>query len=255
IYDANRSIFDRIRKESNRISGILLLNMIVALACSVLYMLPDDNDDEIFFIFHFIKENALKWNLTISWIIRAHYPLIAHMLMFSIRFYLFHVANHIKKLNEGTGEEFQMEIKSKLIFCVERHINIIKYIEKLVFIVKKVTFLDFRLFNKLNSFLSNFILFFAVSGGKNFQRLIVNIYCRVATMACCTGITFVTLTVTGQMMEAETENIFNHLKCQNWYNWSHENKRLYLIFLSGAVKPLRIQFSDSVGINYELAKS
>ncbi|RZC37171.1 hypothetical protein BDFB_011272, partial [Asbolus verrucosus] len=203
ICKADRRTFDRIKKESNIISTILLVNIIVALACAVLYMLPDDIDEEIFLIFYFINENAPKWKATISWIIRAPYPFVAyvsilplntaihHMWQTIFQFYLF--LDRIKKLNEVTfftDEGFQREVKRKLIFCIERHINIIEYITRI-----------------------------------------------------------------GQMMEAEAESIFHHLKYQNWYNWNDENKRLYLIFLSGAAKPLRIQFSDSVGINYEMAKS
>jgi hypothetical protein len=85
------------------------------------------------------------------------------------------------------------------------------------------------------------------------------------------GITSVLAVVTGQSVEDvvslfpfiffftaiffETSQIFEILKELDWYCWNSENKKIYLIFLTKAQKIFKMEFSESVSINYELGVS
>jgi hypothetical protein len=50
----------------------------------------------------------------------------------------------------------------------------------------------------------------------------------------------------------ETSQIFEVLKGLDWYCWNSENKKIYLIFLTNAQKIFKMEFCESVSINYEL---
>ena len=43
------------------------------------------------------------------------------------------------------------------------------------------------------------------------------------------------------------------LKSLEWSRWNKENKKIYLIILANNIKPFKLQFSDSIALNYRLA--
>lgn len=38
-----------------------------------------------------------------------------------------------------------------------------------------------------------------------------------------------------------------------WYNWNNDNKKMYLKFLTVASKPVKINYSENLSLNFELA--
>ncbi|CAH1367362.1 unnamed protein product, partial [Tenebrio molitor] len=77
-------------------------------------------------------------------------------------------------------------------------------------------------------------------------------YTRMISLVITAGITFVLAVVTGQSVEDVTSQIFEILKELDWHCWNSENKKIYLIFLTNAQKIFKMEFSESVSINYEL---
>jgi hypothetical protein len=85
------------------------------------------------------------------------------------------------------------------------------------------------------------------------------------------GITFVLVIATGQSVEDvvsllslcifftvalfKTSKMFEILKELDWYCWNSENKKIYLTFLTNAQKIFKMEFSESLSINYELGVS
>lgn len=53
-------------------------------------------------------------------------------------------------------------------------------------------------------------------------------------------------------MYFQSIQIYNTISKQLWYTWNHENKKIFLIFLSNCKKPLQIvKFSNNFYVNYE----
>ncbi|RZC37018.1 7tm 6 domain containing protein [Asbolus verrucosus] len=220
VNNSDEKIYNKIKNESNIVSGIILLNFVIALAGGFVYMTANDDDEKVFFIYWYIKENFLEWSTIMEWVIRASHPFTSYFLvlpiymlilkLWHIKFQVYLLLDHIEKIGKCpsfSDKRFQKEIKTSLVFCIKRHIS----------------------FLQLNYFLSNFVMSFSICGGLVFISLVFFVL--------------------------STQKVFDCLKFQKWYDWNDENKRLYLIFMIAALKPLRLQFSDNIVVNYELAIS
>ena len=50
----------------------------------------------------------------------------------------------------------------------------------------------------------------------------------------------------------QSENTFTTLMLTKWYNFNCENRKIFLLMLCNSVKPISINFSGEIAINYRL---
>ncbi|EFA02955.1 odorant receptor 301 [Tribolium castaneum] len=261
----DEKLYKKIKTPSMIVSIVIITNFALALVSGYFHILPDDDDKEIFFIFIFVEEHFPKWQSVISWAIRSTYIFTAYFMIYPIntlsyfmwrlKFHMYFYLENIKKINEGRPQNeknittcipFQKEVRKRLIRCIKRHTEIA------------------HLYTLTNGIFGTMILVCAVLGGLlmvstaffvlAFEGSFFKKIWRVGTLILCAAITSAGSTHSGESLETSGNNIFLYLKEQDWYIWDRENQKIYLIFLTN-VKPLRIEFSADVGINYKLAVS
>jgi hypothetical protein len=50
----------------------------------------------------------------------------------------------------------------------------------------------------------------------------------------------------------QSERIFSSFLIINWYTWNNKNRKILLIILHNCLVPIKIKFTDSLAINYQL---
>ncbi|KAJ3664051.1 hypothetical protein Zmor_008256 [Zophobas morio] len=76
--------------------------------------------------------------------------------------------------------------------------------------------------------------------------------CLISLICSCL-FTMASITKSGQDIENLSDDIYTSLVNVKWYHWNESNKRNYLIFLTNAMKPFKLKYSQNVSLNYKLA--
>jgi hypothetical protein len=135
----------KIAKEALYVTLFCCLAIIVGVSTGVLYLIPSEEDHEIFFIMTWFEENLLEWADILSLFHRLSFP-FASFLMQTPCIQLCYTLSHlqyqmkifirlVENLNTGYedtdldqlifNEDHHKEIKRRLIFCIKRHTEII----------------------------------------------------------------------------------------------------------------------------------
>ncbi|CAH1380177.1 unnamed protein product, partial [Tenebrio molitor] len=64
--------------------------------------------------------------------------------------------------------------------------------------------------------------------------------------------TISSLVTAGQLFEDESENMFLKFTATEWYTWNIRNRKTLVLILMNTAQPLRLKFSESFVINFDL---
>jgi hypothetical protein len=145
---AGKELFQRIKKEAMCTSVIVVVNSVIALLSAVLFFLPVENDEELFFALYLFKRWFPVYGFVSSWIYRSTFFVLAYVLItpiheciytvqhvkFQLFLFLFHIKNitdvteynSMRDHNLLTNENFQLTITQRLKFCVKRHAELLQ---------------------------------------------------------------------------------------------------------------------------------
>jgi hypothetical protein len=142
---AGKELSQKIKKEAMCTSIIVIVNSVIALLAALLFFLPAENDEELFFALYLFKRWFPVYGFVLSWIYRSTFFVLAYVLITPIhefiyviqhvkfQFYLF--LHHLKKItnvneynsvsdhNLLLNEDFQRTITKRLKFCIKRHVE------------------------------------------------------------------------------------------------------------------------------------
>jgi hypothetical protein len=77
-------------------------------------------------------------------------------------------------------------------------------------------------------------------------------FLRASLFANFAVTTFWSLITSGQTLQDESERIFSSFLAINWYTWNNENRKILLIILHNCLVSMKIKFTDTLAINYQL---
>ncbi|XP_044264019.1 uncharacterized protein LOC123010898 [Tribolium madens] len=246
----------------------LYTNMFVAFitlagfGCAVLYAIPTDKDEEIFFILSWFEENMLEWAdifslghrlsfLFVSVIMQAPSIQICYIVK-QTQYQLGIVKIILENIHQGfdnldtliLDDNFQKEMKKRLVFCVERHINLVIIGKNLV---KEAGVFVFLLAVTGAMWGVSLMMFFYVTED---TPTFVNVrLCALIFVSTITGILYV---IQGQNIQDVSEECFQTVSQMDWYYWNEENKRIYQIMFLNCFNPFTIKFSENLTVNYKL---
>jgi hypothetical protein len=142
---AGKELSQKIKKEARCTSIIVIVNFVIAFLSAVLFFLPAENDEELFFALYLFKRWFPVYGFVLSWIYRSTFFVLAYVLITPIhefiyviqhvkfQFYLFlHHLKNITNVNEYNSvsdhnlllnEDFQRTITKRLKFCIKRHVE------------------------------------------------------------------------------------------------------------------------------------
>ncbi|CAH1369724.1 unnamed protein product, partial [Tenebrio molitor] len=74
---------------------------------------------------------------------------------------------------------------------------------------------------------------------------------RAGSIGMVSFLSFTIFTVSGQAFQSESEQTFEALTRQKWYNWNQKNKKMLLLALCNSREQFKIKFSEKFVINYD----
>ncbi|CAH1378843.1 unnamed protein product, partial [Tenebrio molitor] len=78
---AGKELSQKIKKEAMRTSIVIIVNSLIALLLSVLFFLPAENDEELFFALYLFKRWFPVYGFVLSWIYRSTFFVLAYVLI------------------------------------------------------------------------------------------------------------------------------------------------------------------------------
>jgi hypothetical protein len=139
---AGKELSQRIKKEAMSTSVIVIVNSLLALLAALLFFLPAENDEELFFALYLFKRWFPVYGFVLSWIYRTTFFVLSYVLITSIhefiytvqhtKFQLYLLLFHLKNITNLTeynsvsdhnlliNEHFQLTITQRLKFCVSK---------------------------------------------------------------------------------------------------------------------------------------
>ncbi|KAJ3664074.1 hypothetical protein Zmor_008274 [Zophobas morio] len=259
---ASTLIEQKIKREALYLDIFIILNTFLSLISGILHALPLDEDREIFYTLATIEDYLPQWKNLLCFIYRCGFVVLpvviaapfymtiyvcSHM-RFQV-YMLFHLAEFLnqKLITEIKNEKKYNElVKKVLVLSVQKHSTIQRTSSKIL--------KDFQpyvlLFSVSGTLLIISLIFFMISFEGSFEGR----YSRIGTMVIAAVLVSIHVIVSGQMIEDITTKAFEDiLKSLEWSRWNKENKKIYLIILANNIKPFKLQFSDSIALNYRLA--
>nr|XP_015837952.1 PREDICTED: uncharacterized protein LOC103314767 [Tribolium castaneum] len=241
----------------------IVVIIVIGFCTGILYVIPTDEDHEMFFIMTWFEDNLLEWADILSLCHRCSF-LFVSLLMQAPCFQICYLLKHaeyqlgiIQKLLENIHYGFedldemtcgdtkvQGEIRTRLLFCVKRHVSFIVIIKKHIREAGVFVFL----FSVTGGMVAvSMLLFFFL----NEENLTFNHFrfWALIVVAFLTGVQYV---LQGQSLEDITVEFYETLTRIEWYYWNKENKIIYQILLINASDPVTVKFSENVSVNYKL---
>jgi hypothetical protein len=149
---AGKQVKEEIEKEATCVTVYCCLTILVGLCTAVLYVVPSQGDYETFFIMTWFEEHVLEWADVLSLLHRLSFPFASFLMQapciqmcYMLKHSQFQVKilmQYIDNLDSGYedsdmeqlifNENYQNEMKRRLIFCIKRHIEIFVACRKIV---------------------------------------------------------------------------------------------------------------------------
>jgi hypothetical protein len=145
---AGKELSQKIKKEAMRTSIIVIVNSVIALLAAVLFFLPAENDEELFFALYLFKRWFPVYGFVLSWMYRSMFFVVSYVLITPIhefiyivqhaKFQFFLFLHHVKNITDVIeynnvsdhnlliNEDFQRTIAQRLKFCVKRHVELLE---------------------------------------------------------------------------------------------------------------------------------
>ncbi|KAJ3664056.1 hypothetical protein Zmor_008261 [Zophobas morio] len=257
-----KSAREKIRKEIFLETANLLAHIILAVVSSVLYTMPKENMEKYECFIHVWTNYFPKWkNISVLLYRIIFFPTIyvsiinpSHLIKYSllqIKFQVYVSIHQIEEINLGYEDrpfsrldsQFHEMVSKRLLSCIKLHLfyyGLIREIEKrttkYLFVFKTASIL----------------LYFGLTISYFSQKGVLPITCLISliSLSIFSG---ATVTRSGQELENLSDDVYMSLVNVKWYHWNESNKRNYLIFLTNAMKPFKLKYSQNVSLNYKLA--
>nr|XP_015837761.1 PREDICTED: uncharacterized protein LOC107398396 [Tribolium castaneum] len=238
-----------------------LFSVLAGLCTAVLYVIPSEEDHEIFFIVSWFEDNVLEWADILSLCLRLSFLFVSYLMqapcfqmcyllrhiqyqMGILKFYMRNIHHGFENLDKLIFDDsFHKEIKRRLEFCIKRHVTIV--------LIGTTMVREGRIF----------ILLFAISGAMISVSLMMFLflverslpftYLRLSALIFTATLTGIQYIAQGQSIQNTSEQWFRTLVRIKWYYWNRENQKSYFIILN-AYKPFSIKFSQKLAVNYKL---
>nr|XP_015837951.1 PREDICTED: uncharacterized protein LOC103314752 isoform X2 [Tribolium castaneum] len=255
--------YDNEVKKNALYTYILVACIVMAgFGSSVLYAIPTEKDNEIFFIMTWFEDNLLEWAdilslchrmsfLFVSVIMQAPCLQICYMIKHTqyqvgiLKSILENIHQGFDNLDELVYDDnFHKEIKKRLVFCIKRHINITLVGRKMV--RDTGIFVLFLSISGAMLGVSLMMFFYVIEDTPTFVNVRL---CALIFAATITGMLYV---IQGQNTEDISEECFQTLTEMGWYYWNEENKRIYQLLFINSCEPFSIRFSENMAVNYKL---
>ncbi|KAJ3657157.1 hypothetical protein Zmor_016181 [Zophobas morio] len=238
---AGEKIKNRIQKETKVIRTFTIVASFLALlwATIVVYssfaILPQTN-----LVFH-----TCDYLLSVL-------KLTSHVIIFA---FMAHSLQHIEEIctmmdpeeNEEYlvyDERYQREVRRRLNFLVKRHCEFKRWRTNTLRIMDKLI-LPF-------SACAAVLLFMGIYSFLYIGESATIVICSDVLFNILAGSCIVATIMAGEALQDESENTFTTLMLTKWYNFNCENRKIFLLMLCNSVKPISINFSGEIAINYRL---
>ncbi|KAJ3657159.1 hypothetical protein Zmor_016181 [Zophobas morio] len=141
-------------------------------------------------------------------------------------------------------ERYQREVRRRLNFLVKRHCEFKRWRTHTLRIMDKLI-LPF-------SAGAAVLLFMGIYSFLYIGESATIVICSDLLFNIVAGSCIVTTIMAGEALQDESENTFTTLMLTKWYNFNCENRKIFLLMLCNSVKPISINFSGEIAINYRL---
>nr|XP_008199790.2 PREDICTED: uncharacterized protein LOC103314750 [Tribolium castaneum] len=255
--------YDNEVKRNALYTNILVACIAIAgFGSGVLYAMPTEKDNEIFFIMTWFEDNLLEWAdilslchrmsfIFVSVIMQAPCIQICYTIKHS-QYQLGILKSILENIHQGFDnldelvydDNFHKEIKKRLVFCIKRHINLILVGRKMV--RDTGIFVPFLSISGGMLGISLMMFFYVIEDTSTF--VIVRL-CGLIFVATVTGMLYI---IQGQNIQDISEECFQTVTQMDWYYWNKENKKIYQIMFLNSFEPFTIRFSENLAVNYEL---
>ncbi|XP_044253103.1 uncharacterized protein LOC123004051 [Tribolium madens] len=252
----------RVKRDALYTKIYVVFIVVTGFCAAVLYVIPTEEDHEIFFIMTWFEDNMLEWAdilslghrltfLFVSFLMQAPCLQICYLLKHTeyqlgiIKNLLEHIHYGFENLDEiDFNNKFHDEIKRRLIFCLKRHILFIS-IGKTIIRDGSIFVFLFAVTGAMLG-VSLMLFFFLIEESLTFT------YFRLWALIFVAILTSVQYIIQGQSLEDVTDELFERLTRIKWYYWNKENKIIYQILLLNSSTSVSIKFSENVSVNYKL---
>ncbi|KAJ3666868.1 hypothetical protein Zmor_002295 [Zophobas morio] len=254
-----------IKYHANYFNIFATVTVAVSFISGIFHALPVENDEEIMFTLAFFQEYFPKWKNCLSTVYRLGFLVLpfAMLVPFHIFIYaachcqqqifmLLHIIEVINKTAKTEqnrllrDEKYQKRVTTTFKFIIKRHCHLMKNGRDMVNQLRVYIFV-------LSA--SAGALFICGAIYITFQGLLKGRYLRLVTLIIPVVLIFVHVFFLGQRIEDMSGQGFEVLRQSNWYHWNKENKMIYSIILANCKESFKIQFSQSIAIDYKLAVS
>ncbi|XP_044253104.1 uncharacterized protein LOC123004052 [Tribolium madens] len=252
----------RVKRDALYTKIYVVFIVITGFCAAVLYVIPTEEDHEIFFIMTWFEDNMLEWAdilslghrltfLFVSFLMQAPCLQICYLLKHGqyqvgiIKVLVENIHFEFENLDEiDFNEKFHDEIRKRLVFCVKRHISLFVTCNA---IAKQAGIFVF-LFAVTGAMLGVSLMLFLFLNEESLTLTYFRIWALIF-VAILTGVQYI---IQGQSIEDITVEFFETLTRIKWYYWNKENKVIYQIFLINSSTPFCVKFSESLAANYKL---
>ncbi|CAH1380979.1 unnamed protein product, partial [Tenebrio molitor] len=186
-----------------------------------------------------------------------------------MKFQIYMFNNYVEELTKGfktcewkllSDEVYQNEVNFRLKFLVKRHCDFLSWKNNLLMNMDHLI-LPFSMGGCLIG-LSIALSFYQLTDESHSVMVL-----RASLFAIFAVTTFWSLITSGQTLQDEvvliesltlkinflqSERIFSSFLVINWYTWNNENRKILLIILHNCLVPIKVKFTDTLAINYQL---
>ncbi|KAJ3657162.1 hypothetical protein Zmor_016182 [Zophobas morio] len=141
-------------------------------------------------------------------------------------------------------EKYQKEVRLRLNLLVKRHCELKKWRTNCLEIMDKLI-LPFSAGAAVLLFMGMYSFLFI---GESATIVI----CSDVLFNILAGSCIVATIMAGEALQDESENTFTTLMLTKWYSFNCENRKIFLLMLCNSVKPINLNFSGEIAINYRL---
>ncbi|KAJ3620118.1 hypothetical protein MTP99_004108 [Tenebrio molitor] len=257
ISSAGNDVKLRILRESRQINAFVVVNITLIVLCSTSHILSCHNDPEIIFIqVIFDKLCPREANICVfifkttmnlgGLVMVAHtYQVIYVTQQVKFQMYLCNafiegLSTNFKELEDPIRNNiYQKEIESKLTMIIDRHCVIIRWTNNGLMLMSNLI-IPFTIC----------AIIIGISIVLSFLQEVVS--WRYYLMAVVALFTISSLITAGQCFQDESENMFLKFTATEWYTWNIRNRKKLVLILINTAQPLRLKFSESFIINFDL---
>ncbi|XP_068905195.1 uncharacterized protein [Tenebrio molitor] len=279
VKSAGEEVESKIKRESKAINIFVVVNTTVMLVWASANVFSVDDDDQVFFTnwlmqkWFFGHTKCLIILIKLTFFVAAPcmtvhgYQIIYTLQHVKFQMYMFN--KYVEELTKGFttceckllfDEVYQNEVNFRLKFLIKRHCDFLRWSKNILMKMDHLI-LPFSMGGCLVG-LSIALSFFQITDESHSVRLL-----RASLFSIFGMTTFWSLITAGQTLQDEvvlveslplkiiflqSERIFSSFLVINWYTWNNKNTKILLIILRNCLAPIKIKFTDSLAINYQL---